>query len=194
MSLVIDTATPSLEALSKKLKQRKRIHTAMAGAVANQFRAHFKSLSKSNKNKFGAKNSFWDRMRSSIREEATDTVSAISMDRAVALRRFGGIVKPTGGRKFLTIPISAKAHGKKATEFADESFIWPPQAGTDSISRIVKAYKEKYIAIIDDSGKLELLYRLVRSTKHKPNSLAIPSDNDVQRIVFGTLAKHLSNG
>lgn len=184
MSLVIDTATPSLEALSKKLKQRKRIHTAMARAVANQFRDHFKSLSKSNKNRFGVKNSFWDRMRSTVREEATDTVSAISMDRAVALRRFGGPVKPTGNRRYLTIPLSRRSYGKKATEF-EESFV---------ITIKKKANERKYIVIKREDGGLDFLYLMIESTTHKPNSLAIPSDNDVQRIVFGTLAKHLSNG
>lgn len=193
MSLVIDTATPSLTALSRKLRQKERLYKVMAKAVGNLFRDHFKSLSRSNRNTFGAKSSFWDRMRSTVREESTDQVSAISMDRAVALRRFGGIVKPTGSRKFLTIPISAKAYGKKAAEFGDESFIWPPAIALDASAKTAKASGKKYIAMIGDDGKLELLYILLRSTKHKPNLLATPSETDVNRLVAGTLAKHLND-
>lgn len=191
MGLAIDTATPNLENLKRKLAAKGTINKLYARAVGNLFRKHFRKSSGTNKNKFGVKNSFWDRMRNSVREESTPTVAAVSMDLAVALRRFGGIVKPTGGKKFLTIPISKKAYGKTASEFGDESFIWPPAIALDTSSKTAKASGKKYIAMIGDDGKLELLYILLRSTKHNPNSTVTPNEFEIQAEVTNALTKHL---
>lgn len=179
MSLVIDTITPNLEKLKRRLANKSAINRALSRAVANLFRKHFRKLSGTNKNRFGVKNSFWRRMRDSVTEESTPTVAAVSMDRAVALRKFGGTVVPTGSRRFLTIPIHRDAYGKKATEFED-SYV------------ITTKRNKKFIAIDGDDGDPKFLYLMTESTQHKPNSDATPDDESVKAEAFSELTTYLN--
>ncbi len=179
MGLAIDTATPNLDKLKRKLAQKSTINKLYARAVAILFRKHFRKLSGTNKNRFGVKNSFWDRMRNSVRKESTPTVSAVIMDRAVALRKFGGTVNPTGSKRFLTIPIHRDAYGKKAAEFED-SYV------------ITTKRNKKFIAIDGDDGDPKFLYLMTESTQHKPNSAATPDDEAVKAEAFSELTTYLN--
>lgn len=179
MSLVIDTITPNLEKLKRKLASKATINKLYARAVGNLFRNHFRKLSGTNKNRFGVRNSFWDRMRSSVREESTASIAAVSMDRAVALRKFGGTVLPTGSRRFLTIPIHRDAYGKKAAEFED-SYV------------ITTKRNKKFIAIDGDDGDPKLLYLMTEASQHKPNSAATPDDEAVKAEAVSELTTYLN--
>lgn len=123
MATVIDTVTPGLQSMVQKLRKRASVNKVMARAGANLVRDHFIENGAKSKNKFGKPPMFWRKMRSAIREESDARNGIIVMERPVAQRYFGGTIRPTGGRKYLTIPLVAAAYRRSARSFKDLRFV-----------------------------------------------------------------------
>ena len=88
----------------------------------------------------------------------------VSIDHeGIALRRFGGTVKPRNG-KYLTIPAIDAAHGKRAREFDDLHF--RRNASGDSGR------------LCDEGGRV--FYWLVKQSTHKPDPSVLPTDGAIQ--------------
>jgi len=68
----------------------------------------------------GTSTKFWSRAAAGVHSKIQPGV-AILESRLIGVRQRwkGGDIKPGEGKKFLTIPINPKAHGKKAQEFGD---------------------------------------------------------------------------
>lgn len=160
----LDLATPELTALIRALKDRSGLHRAMANGGRIVVQDHFAKFAMGNRNRFGRPSTFWRRMRGATRAESTASAAAVVMEREVALRRFGGTIRPTGPRKALTIPVSPRAYNRKAASFDGLFFVKPKKNGNVFLAR--KGRK----------GAIELMYLLLPKATIKPNPDVLPTD------------------
>lgn len=116
-----DTATPVLRRLGNLLLQPARIARAGAEGALPVVQAKFRDLSGSNRNRFGVRSSFWNRMLSGTSVVQEGERAMIRMPREMALRYFGGTVVPKAG-KYLTLPLRAEAYGKSVRQFDGVKF------------------------------------------------------------------------
>ncbi len=124
MNIAFDTkdmAGPELKALLRKLGNPTRMNAGVAKRVQRLVVSRMRLNAATNKNRFGARGSFWNRMISSTIAVATDDAALVRMPGEMRLRVKGGTVKPTT-TKYLTIPATKEAYGKSARQFNDLRF------------------------------------------------------------------------
>ena len=95
------------------LQDRRKLNETLAGRLRDELRAYFASRI-GEPNKMGAPTSgFWqDQVTATDVLEVTDNGATVGAgDYRLKIHVFGGIILPTGGRKFLTIPLIAAARG-----------------------------------------------------------------------------------
>ena len=95
----------------------------------------------------------------------------VSIDHeGIALRRFGGTVKPRNG-KYLTIPAIDAAHGKRAREFDNLHFRRNATGGNGRLC--------------DEGGRV--FYWLVKQTTHIADPTVIPTDGAIQEAAVDAM-------
>jgi hypothetical protein len=119
VDIIRDGLSPLLEALRLKLANRQQMNAAVAQSMATPIKKNFLDLASTNHNSFGVRSTFWGLMNASVAPGADDAGGWISMDRAVALRFFGGTVYPGPGKKALSLPARSEAYGKSPRDFND---------------------------------------------------------------------------
>jgi len=185
MAYVIDSATPALNEILRTLRDRSAVNNVIATAGTQVVQKHFVKMAMSNRNKFGRPATFWKRMRGATRAESSMTEAAIVMPNEVAQRYFGGPIKPTGGRKMLTIPISRISYGKSALEFEDLFVLKIGKDGGDS-----KTSNKAYLARNTAKG-LELLYVLKSSVIQQGNPDVLPRLDEIQEAVTAAISTYI---
>jgi len=178
MALIVDIATDKLGKLSRALKDRASINNATSEAVATLVRTHFRAYGADKKNKFGRPSTFWQRMTKSVRNEYTPTMSAVSMARPIAQKYFGGPIRPTGGRKFLTIPVSPESYGKSARSFHGLFVFRYADMGKNGQAYLAKSNRK--VVLSTHSGpqkkeKITLLYLLKSFVVQKGDKSVLPT-------------------
>lgn len=194
MALVIVNSISQLKRLSKAIQDREGMHKAIANSVSEEVRDLLAVVSNNQKeNKFGKGHTFWKRMIRSVKPLFTSSAAIVEMNRAIALRYFGGIVRPTGGKKFLTIPVNKAAYGKAAGFFPGMFVV--RFAGDGKNGRAFLAIQEKSDLGIGPGkkDKLTLMYLLLRFTKHKPDVSILPNRNRLKRVVKNAIATYLNS-
>lgn len=174
MALVIENTTEKLTKLSRALKDKAGLNQATSFSVARLVREHFRAIGKKQTNKFSRPSTFWSRMINSVRPVFSNKSAVVETNRAIALRYFGGIVRPTGSKRFLTIPVNPNAYNRKAADFPG-MFVF--RYGGDGPKG------RAYLAIQEKSGgvgpgkkdKLTLMYLLKSFTKHKADESVLPN-------------------
>lgn len=120
---ILDEAIPAVQRLGAALNSGERLNRAVSEAALPVFQGHFRGLASSNKNRFGTRGGFWNRMLSGTKAAATAEEAIVRMPREMALRYYGGTVTPKGGAKNLTIPARTEAYNKSARDFNDLRFV-----------------------------------------------------------------------
>ena len=191
MAIIIDNSVESLTKLSKALKNPEALNRVTSNAVAIEVRSVFRGISGKEKNQFGRPPTFWARMIGSVRPIFTEKSAAVEMNRAIALRYFGGTVRPTGGKRFLTIPVSAKAYGKSARSFPN-LFVFR-YAGDGPNGKAFLAMQDRKGDGIGPGkkDKLTLMYLLLRSTKHKADKSILPTAERIKKVMSDAIAEYL---
>jgi len=191
MALIIDNTSESLTKLSRALKNTAGLNKVTSDAVSEDVQNHFRAISGKQKNKFSRPPTFWNKMINSVRPVFSATSSFIEMNRAVALRYFGGIVRPTGNRKFLTIPVNAKAYGRSAKDFPGMFVVRFSGDGKNG---------RAFLAIQDKKGdsvgpgkkdKLTLMFLLKSSTKHKADKSVLPTESRIKQVMTDAVRDYL---
>lgn len=120
---------PPLLRLSDGVK-RPDVRKVMGRAITGALRAHFTTLNRERPNKLGGKRThFWAQVRRSVQQPELmggDGLKVSINHVGAALQYFGGEVvagAKGSGKKWLTIPARAEAHGKRAGEFNDLHFV-----------------------------------------------------------------------
>lgn len=102
---------------------RRALNAALAARLEADLHAHFRARN-TEPNKMGApKTNYWEDISAAT---ATTSISASGAVVSIAdvryrIQLFGGTIKPTGGRKFLTIPLIAEARARRAADYEKSS-------------------------------------------------------------------------
>lgn len=118
-----DQATPLATRLVAQLAPE-QIVKAAAPAVVNKVRRHFFDLNRERPNKLGGKRTnFWNQAARSTNSRVSGSDLVVSVNHVGVRQRLeGGQIRPTGGRRYLTVPAIAEAHGTRAGEWSNLKF------------------------------------------------------------------------
>lgn len=182
MSIAVDTTTDALKKLSRALKDKEALNKAIANENLILFRDHFRSISAKEKNKFGAPSTFWRRMIEQTKAFFDNRIAGLEMNRAIAQRYFGGVIKPTGGKRFLTIPVSKEAYGKSARSFHGLFVFRYGDIGKNGSAFLAKSSRK--VVISTHSGpqkkeRLTLMYQLLARVVQKKNESILPTKSEI---------------
>lgn len=146
------------------------INRALSRGCEQLIRSHFREVSGREKNKLGAKSSFWAQMIRGTKGGSDSEKAFVDMPRPIAQRRFGGTLKPTGTRSYLTIPIAKIAYGKSAAWFGDEIEVYTSHRGNKFLIRRVEKRGKP---------KLEFLYLLKKRVTQRENKGILPTRDEI---------------
>lgn len=143
--------------------------------VANLLRRHFSKLDNSRANKLGGRRThFYAQLARSVRQDISgDTVRVSAINVGIAQRYFGGTILPKNSR-WLTIPVSPAAYGKRAREF-------------DSL----RYQKTKNGAALIDNESNKIFYILVKSVTQKADRSVLPTEEKIRETALVRAVKYL---
>ncbi len=157
--------------------------SAIAGrSGVNTIREHLFGLNQTRPNKLrGRRTGFYAQAArgTSFATVDGDTAALISINQVgIRQRYFGGTIRPTGGRKWITIPARAEAHGKRAREFGDLRFVVFAGGGGAALIRrertVLKRQRGGGFTGTAEGG--EVMYWLRRSVTQRPDATVLPYD------------------
>jgi phage antirepressor YoqD-like protein len=121
MSIVMDAknADAFLIQLSGEIRRPKAFNDALGRRLARELQGHFRTRNKEPNKLNAPKTNFWKQVAdATVMTSATDQGAVVSIaEQRFRIHLFGGKILPTGGRKFLTIPLIKEAHGVRAREY-----------------------------------------------------------------------------
>jgi hypothetical protein len=172
ITLTIKTTGPDQAAsAASKLRSPEGMHARMAGAAERFLKDFGRETSKTEHNtanRLGATPTghladAYERVESS----SNATAASLWVPGASRLRAaFGAYtVTPTGGRKFLTIPVAAEAYGRRAKEFTGLRFM------------LVGPKKTPILGMPQGQGRMTTYYLLVKSATIPEDAGLIPFDD-----------------
>src|SRR6185437_7675266 len=115
---IIDRATPALRAKIAKCSGA-RLNAFIGPRLVLKTQGHFLRLPH-NKRGWDPVNFWPDAARATNWEPQVEGVLLRVNKIGVRQRLQGGPIKPTGGRKAITIPVAEEAYGKTAADFGDQ--------------------------------------------------------------------------
>lgn len=186
MNITIDTkdkAAPAVARLASKLGDRTSLHKAIAAGVLIPVQKQFRANAQTNKNKFGARSSFWNRMLSSTIAIGTGDAATVRMPPEMGLRVHGGTVKPKSA-KMLAIPAVKEAYGKSPRDFDD--LRWAPYGEGALVQR-------EQTRLTKSGGRTivgRVFFWLVKSATITGNRALIPSDATILEAVRAKIASY----
>lgn len=125
---VVDNTTPHLDKALAVMKKKRPIHQAMASGAIVVVQDKFRANAATNRNPYGARGGFWNRMLAGTKAKADNEFAILRMPREIALRLHGGTVRPAT-TKFLAIPARKEAYNKSPRDFNDLRFAVLPVGG-----------------------------------------------------------------
>lgn len=175
MSLTISidvsgTAAEELQDIRTRLADGGNIHAAMAGAAETfikDFGKDAASRRHDSANRLGARpTGHLAKAYADIESKSDASEATLLLPRASRLRAaFGGYTaRPTGGRKYLTIPVAAEAYGKRAGEIPGLVFMR------------VGPKKTPLLARPDADGGITTYYLLATKADIKEDPSLVPFD------------------
>lgn len=212
MATVTDTATPLLRRLERQAMDMEAIHKVAAVAVMRLIRDGFVVKANTQRNKFGRPPQFWKRMIRGTRYEASSTSAVVIMPREVALRRFGGLITPTGGRRLLTIPAQAATYRTSAKDYADLVLIIFKKRTRGPVGALMRHLSKGFndtgggttdVDTLADQQKsherwqkrqrgMEVMFWLVRQSRQKPDPSVMPSDAEITATALAAVNRYLA--
>lgn len=156
-----------LEAIAVEMGNKVGLHTAIAVESENFVKSTGAKIAagqhRTARRLGGNPTGHLERAYQAIEGEASEAAASLLVPRASRLAAaFGPVhVEPTGGRKFLTIPVHAEAYGRRAGEF-DLDFI------------VTGPGKTPILARKDSNGNLETMFVLVKSADIPEDPTLIP--------------------
>lgn len=188
---LVDHATPAMAALKAEFSKPGVPETA-GGAVRRLLMDHLQGLDQSRPNALGgARTHFYSDAARSVTYEADATSATVGVHKlGLALRRFGGTVRPVNS-KWLTIPAIAEAHGRRAREFNNLEVLWAgawgqsrpiglvERASTDISFRKDRRKAHRGETILEKGKERggRIFYWLVKSCEHQPDESVLPTED-----------------
>lgn len=200
-----DGATPTLHRLALAMQPRE-LGNAAAPAVRNLFQAHFRLLNSERANKLGGKrtNFYAAAARSTNTRVDNDGVVVSVNHLGIRQRFYGGPIRPTGGRQFLTLPAVPDAYGKRAREYNDLEFGFAYDSHTGRMRpALVETHKSsirfgrrrqdgsRSVSAKERAGGRAVFW-LVRKVVQAPDRSVIPSDEEIRESAFSGINRFLA--
>jgi hypothetical protein len=159
----------------------------VATALLNVVQEHFQERDQTpNKNRFPNRTHFWSKLALGSHARGTESEAIVTLPYPVRQKIYGGTIRPSGGRKFLAIPVNALAYGRLARSFKNLVF---RRAGKGSSASAV-------LVAIGTTGKGakkanrpvgEVMYQLVAKVTQAPDPDTLPSDQQLLDAAYGAL-------
>lgn len=126
ITITADTAATQafLVRVEGELKRPKALNDRLGRRLAKELQAHFKARNAEPNKMAAPKTNFWTGVRAAtVLTEVNDSGATVTIgsDSHFRIHLLGGTIKPTGGRKFLTIPLIKEARGLRARTYEQES-------------------------------------------------------------------------
>jgi hypothetical protein len=175
-----------LQRLRRALSRRSQLHARIAVDALELTQTYVAGIpDHETANRLGAKPTMHlEQAATQIESTSTADAATLKIPRASRLRAAFGpyTVVPTGGRKFLTIPVAAEAYGRRAKTFKDLQFMRIGPKQTPVLAR-------PSIGVKGDSP-LNVLYVLVRKADIKEDRSLLPFD-DIRDQALQTTADYV---
>lgn len=116
-------ATAFVVEISAALKDRRKLNAALGSRLADELQEHLRNRNRE-PNKMGAgKTNFWERLAAltSVAKVDAEGATVAVADTRLRIHLYGGVIKPTGGRKFLTIPLIKEARAKRVEDYENDT-------------------------------------------------------------------------
>ncbi len=178
----IDIQLKRLQKIKDAASNKEAVNKVIARGVENLVKSHFAEVSSKEKNRFGAKSSFWRRMREQVKSYSDAAFAYVSMNRAIAQRYFGGTIKPTGTKRYLTIPLSKQSYGKSAEFFGPDLEVYTSHLGNKFLVMETKKRGKKV---------LEFLYLLKERVTQRGNKAVLPTKQQFQTAMAEAFQKYM---
>ena len=124
----LERSLGSVQALRNALADRLPLHAEMAGTALEMTRGYLRGLNRHRTaQRLGATPvNHYERAAGAIESGHDDAGAVLRIPRRTGLgRAFGmAVVRPNGGRKFLTIPAGPETYGKQAGEWPEDAFVF----------------------------------------------------------------------
>lgn len=155
-------------------EQKQVVNDAAAGNLMQVVRRHLRG---------NGGRSFWEEAASSLRTASRDGKATLDITkRGVALRFFGGVVKPAGnisemtGKPTKSLLIPSRELRQDGGDLYDN--VRDPRR-----VHVIKNKAGRVYLVEDGEGgeKMRLLGRLVKSTTHKPNPRVLPTREEMRQ-------------
>jgi len=179
-----DTVSPDLQRRAQRVGNSEQLNKVVGASGAKVFREHFVKRAQVEKNKFGAPSRFWAKMRRLTTWKADSAKATVIMPAELRLRFKGGTVRPTGGRKALTIATDRRSYGRSARTFKDLIFIGPKQGEGGKFRGLLAQPTGK--------GTFRTLYTLWAFTKHKANPAVLPTRETLAAGIRATVNAYVT--
>lgn len=172
-----------------------RARAPMARSVANHIKAHFARLDASRANALGGKRThFYAQAARGTQHHVLPDGFVIGVNQVGIRQRWLGGKITAKNSKFLTIPASPEAYGKRAREFNDlrlavlggKLALVKAEATQVRFGRKRKDGSRKVSAVAESTG-LEVMYWLKRSVNQQGDSSVMPGHIELLSVALRTL-------
>ena len=180
-----DGASPRLRAFLAGLTGTDRLHASIAQRALTLTHSYFSELAATRHataNALGATpTGHWSQAadRTTVTSDAAGVTLSIDQP-GIGRAAHEVTITPSGGRQFLTIPLTAASYGRPAENFPDLFVLRPQQSHA-----LFLAHKEG-----DD---LSLLYALVRDVTQPQDRTLLPSDEDYTQAALSGVSDYLAS-
>lgn len=206
LTITADTAGTNafLVKIEGVLKNPRGLNAALGSRLADELQDHFRGRN-AEPNKMGApKTNYWQQVAEATKVESiTDSAAIVAVaEQRFRIHLFGGTIKPTGGRKFLTIPLIKEARALRAREYESKTghklFRLPGSrvlverddkgdrslmSGSTGTIRGRSGYRKINIG---GRTRLRAVYALCASVTLKPDPKALPDKNQLITALMET--------
>lgn len=162
-------------------------------------------LDASRPNKLGGKRTHYyaDLARGVTCDITSDGAAVRVTGLGVALHYYGGTIKPTGGRKYLTIPVDPEAYGRRASEFNNLEIAWGLTKGgkprpiglvtkneyTFKTARNRKSGAKEVVSTSWTAGKW--MFALVQSATIPEDKKILPETDTIQAATIAAITDYI---
>jgi hypothetical protein len=197
---VVDTTVQQLLTNFGEGLKESRFQPVIGRSARNTIKQHLVDYNRAHPNQMGAKRTnYWAAAaRATSYSTAAGAVTVSISHPGVALRYFGGVVKPVNS-KMLAIPAIPEAYGKRPREFGILELVGSRKHGFLALvekQRDVNVYGRRRK---DGTYKLKqvnklggrIFFWLVPQTTHQADYTVLPADDVMANAVAGDLSKYL---
>lgn len=180
---IIDQASDRVREMRAVISEG-RLAAAMARGAGNRVRSHLVTINGQRPNQLGGRRTnFYNQAAQSTHHDATPREITVTISKQGFRQRYqGGRIRAVNAR-LLTIPATAEAHGRRASEFPDLQLV--VLGGRPALVRArqtrlrrVGGRNPGFRGASSASG-LEVLFWLKREVNQKPDPTVLPTDAEI---------------